>query len=265
MIGVVLVLMAVQPLLTPIEGKADQGGRKSVPHTINYQGYLTTADNAPVSDTLNMVFALYRTQNGGNALWESPQMSVPVLNGVFNVILGENSEIPDSVFNGGDVWLEIRINGVPLTPRQKVVSVGYSYRSINADYAVNAGHAVNADTAGFALIADSLAGESTSPWRVQDSIIYPVSRYGLAKDESDTLWGDSAITHINLGHSSITGVGVSGINRRYSAVLSGLNNRSENDFSVVTGGYSNDDEEAYHSCHLCDSNNLSSSDELCLP
>ena len=97
MMGIVLVLMAVQPLLTTkahLVEKVNKEGIKAVPHVINFQGYLTTTDNNPVSDTLNMVFALYRTSNGGNALWESPQMNVPVLNGVFNVILEKIERYP---------------------------------------------------------------------------------------------------------------------------------------------------------------------------
>ena len=210
MISFVLLLMAVQPLgarKAYLVEEAGRNGAKSVPHTINYQGYLTTADNTPVDDTISMVFALYRQPDGGEALWQSSEMMVPVHNGVFNVVLGENEDIPDTVFNGGEVWLEIRINGAPLTPRQKVVSVGYSYRSINSDYAVNSGHSELSDTSNYALDAGhSLTADTASAAHHADS-----ADHALVADTTYTYinqfnYADTAGYAANAGHATAANI-----------------------------------------------------------
>ena len=65
--------------------------------------------------------------------------TVTTENGLFNVILGQNNPIPDTVFNNSTAYLGIQMAGQgEFYPRTHIVSVGYAY------------HALRSDTAGYA-------------------------------------------------------------------------------------------------------------------
>ena len=61
----------------------------AVPHESNYQGYLTSPGGVPVNTTVSIVFSLYDDPalSGPHQLYTETQ-SVPVVNGVFNVLIG---------------------------------------------------------------------------------------------------------------------------------------------------------------------------------
>ncbi len=89
---------------------------------INYQGRLTNAAGAPLSGTFTMRFQIYSAATGGTLWWDSGNLSVPVVNGLFNVVLGVNPRN----FNGGELWLRIYVDGEWLTPRQELLPVPYA-------------------------------------------------------------------------------------------------------------------------------------------
>lgn len=83
-------------------------------------------------------------------------MAVEVKNGLFNVLLGSSSDkgpIPDSVFSSPNTWLEVQVFGSVLTPRRRIVSVGYALHSEFTDTAQYARFAPDLDwqidTSGF--------------------------------------------------------------------------------------------------------------------
>ncbi len=120
---------AVVMLLTGITTSHSQ-----VPQLINYQGILTEpATGNPLSGTFSMVFSIYSVPTGGTALFAETQ-SVTATNGLFNVLLGNVTPLPFTVFSGGDRFLGIKVgNDAEMTPRKRMVSVGYSFMSDNAD------------------------------------------------------------------------------------------------------------------------------------
>ena len=136
---------------------------KGVPHEINYQGWLGTADDTTgVTGTFTMVFKIYDAETDGNNLW-SETHEVQVSHGVFNVILGSVNPIPAEIFTGDALWLEVQVGDEVLAPRKKLVSVGYAIQAENAEYAQYA------DTAEFAVdvginYVDS-AGVAANAWR----------------------------------------------------------------------------------------------------
>jgi len=115
----------------------------AVPQLMNYQGKLTDANGNPIDGTVSIVFSIYPDSTGGTALWTETQPTVTVTSGLFNVLLGSVNAIPDSIFDGSTRWLGIKVGIDPeMTPRQRIVSVGYAYRATKADtaeYARNAG------------------------------------------------------------------------------------------------------------------------------
>ncbi|QTA90594.1 hypothetical protein [Desulfonema magnum] len=142
---------------------AAQAQETSVPPLVNYQGMLTDADGKPLTGTKNLEFNLYGASTGGDPVW-GPQIfkDVPLVNGMFNVILGTTDTEGRSIaeaFGGKDRYLGIKVDGeTELVPRQQILSTPFA---IQAEYAVKAEHAVTADHATKADIAtevESLKG-----------------------------------------------------------------------------------------------------------
>jgi len=107
-------------------------GNPDTPRLLNYQGKLTDA-NGPVTGTVSITFSIYDTPTGGSPLWTEPHGNVIVTNGLFNAILGGTTPIPDSVFNGGERYLGLIVDGEEMTPRQQIVSVIFALKAQDAD------------------------------------------------------------------------------------------------------------------------------------
>jgi len=105
-----------------------------VPQMINYQGRLTGTSGTPLDTTVSMVFTIYDDSTGGTAKWTETQSSVTATDGLFNVILGSVNPIPDTLFNDTVRYLGIQVGSDPeLTPRIRLVSVGFSHRVSTID------------------------------------------------------------------------------------------------------------------------------------
>ncbi len=104
-----------------------------VPQKINFQGKLNDASGNPFEGTVTMQFNIYSTETGGTALWSETQ-TVTVTGGIFSVILGSVNPIPYSVFSASERYLGVKVGNDPeMTPRKKLVSVGYSFRTYDSD------------------------------------------------------------------------------------------------------------------------------------
>jgi hypothetical protein len=164
-------MMYAQSALLPIQdarGKAPisiDGSRLS-PRLLNYQGYLTDDQGIPITNpSLSMTFSIYDALTSGNLKWTETQTSVDVNKGVFSVLLGSVTPMPDSVFtNSSDRWLELIVDAQTFTPRTRITSVGYAYTSTHsdtADYARNAA--------------------ADNDWVVLDSVLYTGNYWGIAR------------------------------------------------------------------------------------
>ncbi|KPL20028.1 MAG: hypothetical protein AMJ92_00900 [candidate division Zixibacteria bacterium SM23_81] len=110
-----------------------------VPGLINYQGTLTDGGGVALDTTISITFSIYNDSTGGIQVWTETQTAVEVDKGLFNVLLGRVNSIQDTVFTEPERWLGIQVGGDPeLEPRQRIASVGYSYRAEEADTAVYA-------------------------------------------------------------------------------------------------------------------------------
>ncbi len=106
-----------------------------IPRLINFQGRLTDSSGKFVVDgNYSVTFSIYSVPSGGSALWSETQ-SVSVSKGLFNVILGSNTPIPNSIFDSYvDTYLGVQVGAdAEMTPRQRISSLGYAYYSLNAD------------------------------------------------------------------------------------------------------------------------------------
>ncbi len=104
-----------------------------IPQLINYQGYLADGDGNPVTGTRSIEYRMYETATGGTAIWSETQ-SVTVLDGVFSVLLGSVNPLSYTLFNGSDRFLALKVGSdSEMTPRIRLVSVGYAFRANQAD------------------------------------------------------------------------------------------------------------------------------------
>ena len=97
---------------------------------INYQGKLNDNAEAPVDATLPMTFRIY--DRVGASQWEETQ-SVLVQTGIFHVLLGTATVIPESLFDDPVRYLGVTVGGAELSPRQRITSVAYAVHALNSD------------------------------------------------------------------------------------------------------------------------------------
>lgn len=97
-----------------------------VPTTLVHQGRLYDAENAPLNESLTLVFTIYDAASGGEVLWtESHEVAFD--DGYFSVELGSDEPLDTSVFDGSKVFLGVKVGADPeMTPRAPVGSVPYA-------------------------------------------------------------------------------------------------------------------------------------------
>jgi len=102
-----------------------------VPQLINFQGQLKNNSGSPlVNDTLAVEFKIYDDASAGNVKWSEVDTVITDANGLFTVLLGKKTPVPDSVFNDSLRWLGIKVGSdAEISPRSQLSSVGYSYVS----------------------------------------------------------------------------------------------------------------------------------------
>jgi hypothetical protein len=107
-----------------------------IPRLINYQGMLTDDLGVPLTGPHNLTFRIYDDTTDGNLEWSETQSGVQVEQGLFNVILGQVTQLNLSFDE--QYWLEVQVDS-DIMPRIKFTSVGYAYRALVADSAKVAG------------------------------------------------------------------------------------------------------------------------------
>lgn len=104
-------------------------------NTVAYQGRLADASGNPITATTPMVFRLYNAATGGTPLWEenwTGPNSVQVSDGLFNVMLGSLTQIPQSVVTGNsNLWLGITVNADnEMQPRVQLGIVPFAVQAL---------------------------------------------------------------------------------------------------------------------------------------
>ena len=115
-----------------------------VPCKINYQGRLIK-DNVPVDGTKTMRFSIHDSAVGGNELWASGNVNVPVYNGLFRYVIGSDGGDLSSIdwTAGQALYLEVKVETDILTPREELYAYPYAINSHllegkTTDYFLNA-------------------------------------------------------------------------------------------------------------------------------
>ncbi|HCP47306.1 MAG TPA: hypothetical protein DIU15_14790, partial [Deltaproteobacteria bacterium] len=105
----------------------------AVPTRLAQQGRLLDTAGTPLSGTHTLRFTLFSAETAGDELW-TVERSVDFDNGYYALILGELVPVDDLIFAGGAVWLELQVDGSPLSPRQEIVSVPLALRAASAEH-----------------------------------------------------------------------------------------------------------------------------------
>lgn len=133
--SVVIALLVLTVLLLASVSTAD------VPRLINYQGILTDSGGQPIDGTHNLTFKVYPDSGAATpALWTEQHIGVDVDEGLFNVILGSSTAIPEGLFEDPERWLGIAVDVDPeMYPRMRITSVPWALRAAVADSALSGG------------------------------------------------------------------------------------------------------------------------------
>ena len=102
-----------------------------VPGRVPFQGLLLDSGGAPINDAVDLDFALFDALANGTELWAESHPGVIVVDGVYSVDLGSSVPLGSELLSGGAAFLEIRVSGETLVPRQQLLSVPYSLVSEN--------------------------------------------------------------------------------------------------------------------------------------
>lgn len=104
-----------------------------VPQQINYQGTLTDDIGNPLDGDFSMTFAIYATAGGITPLWTETQ-TVPVINGVYNLVLGQPGNEIDLTVIDGERFLGISVESdAEMTPRQPITASAFAIKAAKAD------------------------------------------------------------------------------------------------------------------------------------
>jgi hypothetical protein len=95
--------------------------------TITYQGHLAD-DGQPFTGNVEMEFQLFGAATGGTAVSGSLAENVSVAGGLFQTDLNFGE-----VFDGSERWLEIRVDGQVLQPRQAIRAAPVAMFALDAD------------------------------------------------------------------------------------------------------------------------------------
>lgn len=113
-----------------------------IPNLVNYQGRLSLATGgAPPNGTYTIEVKIFDQPSGGNSVWAQRFSNVQVVEGQFNIVLGNGESVPNLVFPSNlskEVfsqpvrYLETRFGGGPsglpmqtLQPRQQFTTAVY--------------------------------------------------------------------------------------------------------------------------------------------
>ncbi len=131
----IALLVAAQTVGALPMGRPQAAPSASSTSTIAYQGRLADSAGAPLTGTYNMIFRLYDAAAGGTPLWSEPwdgPNSVRVSDGLFNVMLGSLTPIPQAVVTGHDqLFLGITVGtDDEMTPRVQLGSVPFAVQAL---------------------------------------------------------------------------------------------------------------------------------------
>ncbi|QHI69277.1 Kelch repeat-containing protein [Tichowtungia aerotolerans] len=119
-----------------------------VPSEINYQGRLTDSGGNAVTGDVSMAVRIYDSAENGNELYSEDIGTVTLdVNGIYSFQFGSTGQsvanenepaLTGALQDASSHWLELSLNGIAQSPREKILTVPFS---LHAGYADEAGTA----------------------------------------------------------------------------------------------------------------------------
>ncbi len=205
------------------------------PAILNYQGKLSDSDGNPTTATVPMVFGIYSAATGGAPLFTDTRAGVPVSNGIFNVLIGTGTlggsigDLIQTVQTNTTLYLQVTVNGTPLTPRQQLVASPFSLAvaGLNIDAAnnrlgVGVSPSYSLDISGDINLTGQLRQNGTpavfSNWTVTGSDIYRNSRVRIGSAVAPAYVLDVTGSAQVSSSMTVTGNGLSGASPVFQVV-----------------------------------------------
>lgn len=103
--------------------------------TTTYQGVLVDADGETISGDHDLIFSLYDSQDlDATVLWSESHTGVQVQDGVFQVVLGNQSALTPGVLDSDELWIGVAVDdGEEISPRAPLSAVPWAIRAAVAD------------------------------------------------------------------------------------------------------------------------------------
>ena len=108
----------------------------SVPHLIKLSGTVKNVEGQPLTGTVGVNLAIYKTEEGGVVLWQEAQNVTLDSEGHYDVLLGSSKGdgVPLELFVSGEArWLGVQVQGEEEQPRVLLVSVPYAMKAGDAE------------------------------------------------------------------------------------------------------------------------------------
>ena len=230
-----------------------------VPPLVSFQGRITDSGGGALTDTVAITFTIYDNSSGsGIAEWTETHPAVPVINGLFTVMLGSFTPLEEDVFDINvalDRYLAISVSGGPiLQPLQKIAAVPYALRVATVDDAsggvIDGKLAIgktNSNAGNFAFVAgdgNSAAGAASSvTGGIQNVASGARSHVGGGRgniaDTTNATVGGGENNTASESHAVVAGGSSNTASGDRGAVLGGNGNLSSGAFSTVGAGFGN--------------------------
>src|SRR5579863_1746943 len=108
-----------------------------VPRLMKFSGVVQDATGKPLSGAVEVTFALYATEAGGDALWFETQSVQADTQGRYTILLGamHADGLPVDLFTSGEArWLGVQVGrDAEQKPRVLLLSVPYALKAADAD------------------------------------------------------------------------------------------------------------------------------------
>ena len=139
----------------------------AVPVELTHSGRILDAAGGGIDDTATLTFTLYDASN--TALYAEDQ-EIRLNDGYYAALIGPTGQpaLDSDVFDGGDLFIEVAVDGQVFGTRSRIASVPYAVRSetaghaLTADAATTAGSATTAQSAVTAQSADTATTATTA-------------------------------------------------------------------------------------------------------